>query len=245
MLKKVLLSSIMCSSLILASCSSQQTDLSNSTLDNNNQTQAQSVKKIQLSLDKLKTPETKKSESKLTNKKSKGDVKKPAPLEIMFSPPTGKNNLDPTSVVQISRIALNSMNSAQSYESGYKTSLVVLEKLASENIYIAKIGLAMAKSGMYYETCFKVTAAALENIASERPVSVAETCNLISKIMSNTKSYEEGAKLGYAAMEIIGSSDNENVRFLVNTSVTAAKQGMYWEDIYKTLQNTLTELKNF
>ncbi|MEK7432796.1 MAG: hypothetical protein AABZ74_06670 [Cyanobacteriota bacterium] len=228
--------------LFVTSCSSQE-NLSSLNQVSNDVTEVQSAKKITLNFNKKDTKETKNSESKLINKKSKGEVKKAESLQISFTAPDLKNSIDQKSIVAISRIALNSMNGAQSYESGYKMSLTILEKLASENVYIARVGLAMAKGGMYYETCFKATAATLKNISEERPNNPTETCNLISSIMSNTKSYEEGAKLGYAAMEVIGNTDNQMVKLIVDTTVSSAKAGQYWEDIYKTLQNGLNEIK--
>lgn len=228
--------------LFVTSCSSQE-NLSNLNQVSNDVTEVQSAKKITLNFNKKDTKETKNSESKLINKKSKGEVKKAESLQISFTAPDLKNSIDQKSIVAISRIALNSMNGAQSYESGYKMSLTILERLASENVYIARVGLAMAKGGMYYETCFKATAATLKNISEERPNNPTETCNLISSIMSNTKSYEEGAKLGYAAMEVIGNTDNQMVKLIVDTTVSSAKAGQYWEDIYKTLQNGLNEIK--
>ena len=229
--------------LVLSGCSSEQAELPSLVNNDMQQVQAQAAKTIKLSLTKENTKETKKSESTLTNKKSKGTVKKVEKLEINFIPPSKKNDIDSKSAVTLARFALNSMNGAQSFESGYKISLKALETIESQGVYTAKLGLKMAKAGMFWETCFKASAATLKNISEERPNTPAEACNLVSSIMSNTKSYEEGAKLGYAALEVIGNTDNQVVRLIVDTTVKSAKSGQYWEDIYKTLQNGLTEIK--
>lgn len=241
-MKKVLrIVPLVITSLILANCSSQSPTLE--PILDQTVVQAQAAKSVKLSMNKENTKETKKSESDLKNKLSKGETKKVEKLDISFTAPDNKNSVDPKSYAIVARIALSSMNGAKSFESGYKLALPTLERLAAENIYIAKVAVSMAKSGMYWETCFKAAAAALENVSSNRENNISETCNLIAKVMSSTKSFEEGAKLGYAAFNIIGQTDNQTVQLLVNTTVNSAKQAKYWEDVYKTLQNGLTELK--
>lgn len=233
-------------SFALTACNNVSTSDLTTELQQPQVSQIQSAKTVKLNLNKSDSnAKVSKSVSTLKDKKSRGETKKVEKLEIAFIAPSAKNDLDQKAASAIARITLTSMGSAQSFESGYKIALPALEKMAAENVYIAKIALAMTKAGMYWETDYKIAAAALNNVSSETPTSVNATCNMILSLMGNTKSFEEGSKIAYAALDIIGQTNNEDVRFVVNTAVTSAKQAMYWEDVYKTLNNTFTELKNF
>lgn len=227
-------------SLVLVSCGTETNSISN--IQDSSLVQAQASKKTKLSMNKENTKETLKSNSELKGKLSKGDTKKVEQLNISFTEPMARNDLDPKNYGVVARIALKSMNGAKTFESGYKVARATLDRLNSENVYIAKLAIEMANAGMYWETNFKVAALALENISIEKENNINETCDFISKSMSSTKSYEEGAKLGYAAFNVVGKTDNQSVKILVDTIVSSAKQGRYWEDVYKTLQNGISEL---
>ncbi|MFN8576107.1 MAG: hypothetical protein U0354_04560 [Candidatus Sericytochromatia bacterium] len=246
MKKKLSALSLALSLVLLSACSNEQNltqvqDFSSQT------TQIQSAKKIKLNFNKTDKNAiiSGKSTSKLTGKKSRGETKKIEEMSITFLAPSNKNDIDSKSAAAIARMTLNSMNSSQTYESGYKIARSALDRLASENVYIAKMAIQMANVGMYWETDFKIASAALNILSNETPVNVSVTCDMITSIMNSSKSYEEGSKIAYAALEIIGKTDNENVRFVVDTAVESAKKGMYWEDVFKTLSNTFSELRNF
>lgn len=246
MKKKLSSLSLSLSLVFLVSCSSE-TNLAQIQDISSQTTQIQSAKKVKLSFNK---PDTNaiipgKSSSKLTGKKSRGETKKIDEMSITFLAPSNKNDIDSKSSAAIARMTLSSMNGSQSYESGYKIARTALDRLASENVYIAKMAIQMANVGMYWETDYKIASAALNILANETPVSVSSTCDMIISIMNSSKSHEEGSKIAYAALDVIGKTDNENIRFVVSTAVDSAKKGMYWEDVYKTLNNTFVELRNF
>ena len=206
--------------------------------------QAQAAKTIKLNMVKANTPEPK-SNSPLKNKLSRGEVKKAEKLEITFEAPSTKNAIDSKSTMALARFALKSMNAAKDYESGCKKVIPTLQKLASEGNLIAKLGLDTSNASGYWGTRFKVSAIALRQISESYDSTPMMAGELAKQMLSTTEHYEDGSKIGYAALDVLGSINNQDANLIINTVRNSAKQGKYWEDVYKAIYNGLVEIKSF
>ena len=136
------------------------------------------------------------------------------------------------------------MDSSKTWDSGAKIGYQALQDLSAKDVYVAKLGYTSARAATTWEDAYRILALSLSNIANDVPNSPAEACNLTLKSMAATKTWDSGAKVGYAALEFIGTTDNADVRNFVKLIYNSAKAARTWEDAHKTIANGLTEMKN-
>lgn len=232
---------------------------------------AQSSKKITLSMNKKDTDEVKKSDGvillddkgvtfdksgnittstkvkkqtvTIKEKKDDGKEKSISNLNIQFEKPTGKNDYDSQQYAMMARYALQSMNSAYSYSEGYRIGLNALSDMANRGVYVARVSWSSANATQNWENGYKVVSSALNHIASDRPNTAYEACNLVLNMMSTTNNYSDGYRAGRAALQVIGQTDNQTVRWIVDRALRDADSAWSNETAYNHIINALQQLR--
>jgi hypothetical protein len=197
-----------------------------------------------LSMKKQNTNEPKISGLKIKDKMSKGAPKDIAKLVVKFKNPSAKNNLDERDIANIARYTLSSMNSSQTYTEGYKIGVMALDNMARQGVYVARVSWASANSTKDWENGYKVVAAALNHIAAENPNTPAEACNLVMNMMNACKDYADAYRVGFAAMQVVGNTDNPMIRNITDLALRQAGGTTDWEDGFNVLRNAFLALRN-
>lgn len=254
---------------LLTGCTSESPVM---TLEDPSIVSAQSTKKITLSMDKKVTDEVKKSDGvilldekgvsfdksgNITNsakvkkqtvaikdKKDEGKEKSASKVNIQFEKPTGKNDFDSQQYAMMARYALQSMNSAYSYAEGYRLGLNALNDMASRGVYVARVSWSAANATQSWENGYKVVSSALNHIASDRPNTAYEACNLVLNMVSTTNNYSDGYRAGRAALQVIGQTDNQTVRWIVDSAIRDADAAWGNEAAYNRIVNALQQLRS-
>lgn len=214
------------------------------------QVQAQASKQITLSMDKQESKNEKKASNsikelnvKIADKKSEGKVKTAEKVTVKFTAATGKNDMDSANIAMVARYSLSSMNSARTWEDGYRIGIAALEQMARNNVYVARVSWSAGNAAKSWENGYKIVAAALNHIASDRPNSAYEACNLVMSMMNAATSWEDGYKSGFAALQIIGQTDNYTIRSIIDLALRQANTASSWETGFNIIKNALQELR--
>lgn len=174
---------------------------------------------------------------------SKGLPKQAGTLSIRIDPV--QRDLSTSDIMTIARIGLSGMDSARTWQDGYNVGYQTLQSLAAQNSFIAKLGVAAVAPQMGYEAAYKVVAAALNFIASNQQISVSASCDLIRGFMNTAKTWEEGARIGYASMAFIRNNGaSPSITAVIDASVSTAHAAHYWEDAYNILNNAFAQLRS-
>ncbi len=210
---------------------------------------AQASKKITLSMDKKNSTEIKndskakiKEKNSLTKSDKKGDK-----LVVTFTAPSGKNDLDSQNIAMIARYSLNSMNQATTWMDGYNIGIQALSTMAGQGVYVARVSWSAANATKNWDNGYKMVAAALNHLANERPNTPAETCTLVLTMMGATtgvQGWMDGYKGGYAALQIMGQTDNPGVKSIIELALRQADSTREWRDGYNVLINALAALRS-
>lgn len=191
-----------------------------------------------LSSQREDSPQPKEVDSELANRPSRGEPKPVLNPPVSYPPPSrGVDNIANTA-----SFALDSMNRARSWESGYRIGEQTLKGIASD-AYVARLALAASGPSMKWETAYYVLAYALQHIASAQPNTVENTCNLVLKMMDKSKTWEEGSRIGFATLKFIRQTATPNMSSFIDTAVSSADAARYWEDTYKTLASAFQQMK--
>lgn len=233
----------------LTACGTQTNDLSQQ-LAQDTTVQAQSVKTITLSMDKKETTAVKKAEANLKEvkvketaaKKDNGAQKSVKDVAVKFSAPSGKNDIASQNYAMVARYSLQSMNQATTYQSGYQIGIQALSSMASQGVYIARVTWSAANATKDWQNGYKAVAAALNHIASEKENSAYNTCQLVITMMNSANTYEDAYHEGFAALQVIGTTDNYAVKNITDLALRQAQSATSWADGFNTLKNALNSL---
>lgn len=188
------------------------------------------------------TATPKEVDSELNNRPSRGVPKPIQNAPIKYQPPT-RGPRDPNNIAATASFAIDSMNRARSWESGYRIGEEALKDLSAE-AYIARLGVASSAPSMQWETAFYVAGYSLQHIASGESNTVESTCNLVLKMMNKSKTWEEGSRIGFAALKQIRLTATPGISSFIDTALSSADAARYWEDTYQTLASALQRMKS-
>lgn len=177
---------------------------------------------------------------------TKGQPKNAAPLP-KTSPQTTPSNsrarrgMD-SEITTMARLGLRAMDRTRTWEDGYNVGNQTMRTLSSQGSYIAKLATAASRPAMKYESAYKVLAHAMRFISEERHISINSTVNLIRKMMDSAKTWEDGARIGYATIDHISRTAEPGMRRILQNAERTARSANYWEDAYRILMDTYTEI---
>lgn len=221
-------------SLIASGCSTQPVFAPSHQL--NSALSAQSVS----TSSKAPSETVKHGNSELTAKATQGTPKQAAPApqapagEIPALP-RHRGNLSQSEIATMARIGLRSMDRARTWESGYEIGYQTLRSLSRENSYIARLTAAAVRPQMKYESAYKATAHGLEFISRNRDISVHSAVTLIRQMMDSSKTWEDGARMGYATIDFISQTAEPGIRRVLQSTRYSAKAARTWEDAYHVM----------
>lgn len=243
-MKKFLLPSLAIA-LILSSCGTA-TQVVNQTPSQDVSSFASSTKKM--TMDKKDAGATKKSEivnkggKDLGTKSQASGQRNASKVEVSYKDVKSSNSSE-SFAAATANFALRSMDQSQTYESGAKIGYKALEDLSLQNVYVAKLTYATARATTTWEDAYKIMAIGLRTIADQKPNTPQTACDLVLTMLEKVKTYESGARAGYAAIEFIGQTDNQQVRSFLATVYNSAKSARTWDDAYRTIVNGVQTLK--
>ncbi len=226
----------------LVGCSSQTTI--DPSLLQDTQVNAQAAKNITLNMVKKNSTEVKdNSSAKIKDKAKEGGVKKATNVIVKFAAPSGKNDWDSQNNAMSARYTLAAMNSASTYSQGYNIGIQALSQMASQGVYVGRVTWSAANATKDWNNGYKVVAAALNHIAADRPNTPYEACVLVQSMMGASTDYADGYRAGYAALQVIGQTDNYTVKNIIDLALRQANSTSDWSYGYSILNNALNQLK--
>lgn len=232
--------------LILSSCGT-----SNQVITNTTSQEVSSLASSNKKMDMNKKDSGTVKKSEIVNKNGKDLGTKPkstvekstSNLEISYKDIKSSNFPSDKFASATANFALRSMDQSQTYESGARVGYKALEDLSLQNVYVAKLTYATAKAATTWEDAYKIMAIGLRNIADERPNTPQTACDLVISMLDKTTNYESGTRAGYAAIEFIAQTDNQQVRSFLGTVYNSAKSARTWDDAYRTIISGVKTLR--
>ncbi|HEY9842373.1 MAG TPA: hypothetical protein V6D23_18065 [Candidatus Obscuribacterales bacterium] len=195
-----------------------------------------------LNLNKSDSPAIKSGAPSLQISQFRGFPKQAAAFQISIDPT--RRDASTSEVMTIARIGLDGMERARTYQDGYNIGRSTIDSLAGQNSYIARLTQAATNPEMKYETAYKAVAKALAFIANNRDISVSSTCDLVREMLNAAKTYDDGARIGYATMAFIRQSASPSIQAVIDASVRSAQTARYWEDAYNILFQAYGSIRN-
>lgn len=251
------LSSLFVASL-LAGCNSQQAV---SPVESADQVQAQSASsEVTLSMKKDDSKAVKTASNaikslnfQLKDKKVTADKKNVTDLVVKFKKNV-KNDYMPSvfpqgyfqderQLAQVANYTLNSMNSASTYENGYKIGMQTIQAMANDGVYVGRLSFAAANATKTYINGYKIVSAALQHMVQQRPNSAAEACNLALNMISACDTYEDGYRAGYSALQVINTTDNYAIKSVSGLALSQANSTSNYIDGYNVIVNAFRQIK--
>lgn len=256
-LGQIALSSLFVASL-LAGCNSQQVVGS---VDANEQVQALAASSdvtLSMKKDETKTVKTASNAIKSLNfvskdKKNTADKKTVTDLVVKFKKNV-KNDYYPSTfpqgyfqderqLAQVANYTLSSMNSASTYENGYKIGMQAIQAMANDGVYVGRLAYAAANATKTYTNGYKIVSAALQHMSQQRPNSAAEACNLVLNMIGACDTYEDAYKSGYAALQVINTTDNYAIKSISGLALNQANSTTTYVDGYNVIVNAFKQIR--
>ena len=207
---------------------------------------------VTLSLDKKDSGTVKKNDTTIKSKNASTAKKDVVDLKLTFKKSL-KNDYYPSTypagyfqderqLAQVANYTLSSMNSASTYESGYRIGIAALQMMANDGVYVGRLSFAAANATKSWMNGYKVTAAALQHMAYQKPNSIYEACNLAQKMISATDTYEDGYRAGYAALQIVNTADNYQIKSITGLALNQANAASTYQDAYNVVVYAFRQL---
>lgn len=163
---------------------------------------------------------------------------------IAYQQVSRNSTLDPQAIATIAQIGLDSMNRARTWEDGYKMGVRTLQQLAQNDSYLARLGLEMEKPSKQYESAYKAVAYSLQMIASGQNITIPGVCELVARTMGAAKTWEDGGKMGQAALAFIRQTAGVNISAVIDAGVASAEAARTWNDHFNTIQSTVQRIRH-
>jgi hypothetical protein len=162
---------------------------------------------------------------------------------ISYQQVSRNSGLDPQAIATIAQIGLDSMNRARTWEDGYKMGVRTLQQLSQNDSYLARLGLEMEKPSKQYESAYKAVAYTLQMIASGQNITIPGVCELVSRTMGAAKTFEDGGRMGQAALSFIRQTAGVNISAVIDAGLASADAARTWNDHFNVIQSTVQRIR--